>query len=134
MAYGANHAPHQVPREWADQYKGKFDMGWDKLREEIHARQLKMGIIPPGTELPARDPDVPVWDDLPEANRKLFARFMEVFAGFSSHMDHQFGRLLDFLAAIGELDNTLIMFVSDNGRQRRGRPHRVDSTRTSSST
>lgn len=123
LAYGANHAPHHVPNEWIAKYKGKFDMGWDKLREMIHKRQLEMGIIPPGTELPAHDLDVPLWDSLSVDERRLAARFMEAFAGFSSHMDHHFGRLLDFLEEIGELDNTLIMLISDNGASAEAGPH-----------
>ena len=123
MAYGANHAPHHAPKEWLDKYKGKFDMGWDKCREMIHKRQIEMGIIPKGTALPAHDPDVPAWDSFSAEQKKLAARFMEAFAGFSSHMDHQFGRLVDFLQELGELDNTLIMFVSDNGASAEGGPH-----------
>jgi arylsulfatase len=122
LAYGANHAPHHVPREWADRYKGRFDMGWDKLREVIHQRQLEMGIIPPGTELSPRDPDVPEWDTLSDDEKRLYARFMEVFAGFSTHMDDHVGRLLAFLEELGELDNTLILFVSDNGASAEGGP------------
>ena len=97
-------------------------MGWDKYREIVHQRQLEMGIIPPGTELSAHDPDVPVWDTLPENTKTLFVRFMEVYAGFVSFTDHHFGRILDFLKEIGELDNTLIMVVSDNGASSEGGP------------
>src|SRR2546423_77816 len=122
LAYGANHAPHHVPKEWADRYSGRFDMGWDKLREVIHQRQLEMGIIPPDTELSPRDPDVPEWDTLPDDEKRLYTRFMEVFAGFSTHMDYHVGRLLAFLEEIGELDNTLILFVSDNGASAEGGP------------
>jgi arylsulfatase len=122
LAYGANHAPHHVPKEWADRYKGRFDIGWDKLREVIHQRQLEMGIIPPGTELSPRDPDVPEWDALSDDQKRLYTRFMEVFAGFSTHMDDHVGRLLTFLEDLGELDNTLIVFVSDNGASAEGGP------------
>ncbi len=121
-ATGAGHAPHHVPKEWADKYKGKFDMGWDKYREVVHQRQLEMGIIPPGTELSAHDPDVPVWDTLPADTKRLYARFMEVYAGFVSFTDHHFGRILQFLEEIGERDNTLIMVVSDNGASSEGGP------------
>jgi arylsulfatase len=121
-ATGAGHAPHHVPKEWADKYKGQFDMGWDKYREVVHQRQLEMGIIPPGTELSAHDPDVPVWDTLPDTAKRLYARFMEVYAGFLSYTDHHFGRVLDFLREIGELDNTLIMVISDNGASSEGGP------------
>ena len=121
-ATGAGHAPHHVPKEWADKYKGKFDMGWDKYREIVHQRQLEMGIIPPGTELSAHDPDVPVWETLPAEAKRLYARFMEVYAGFMSFTDYHFGRILDFLKEIGELDNTLIMVISDNGASSEGGP------------
>ena len=121
-ATGAGHAPHHVPKEWADKYKGKFDMGWDKYREIVHQRQLEMGIIPPGTELSAHDPDVPVWDTLPADAKRLYSRMMEVYAGFMSFTDYHFGRILDFLKEIGELDNTLIMVISDNGASSEGGP------------
>jgi arylsulfatase len=117
---GAGHAPHHIFKEWADKYKGKFDMGWDKLRETIFANQKKLGIFPEETELSPRDPDVPEWDTLAEDEKKLYTRMMEVFAGFVSHADYHFGRVLDFLEEIGELDNTLIMFISDNGASPEG--------------
>ena len=121
-ATGAGHNPHHVFKEWADKYQGKFDMGWDEYRKVVHQRQLQMGIIPPGTELSAHDPDVPAWDSLPEAAKRLYARFMEVYAGFVSYTDYQFGRILDFLKEIGELDNTLIVVISDNGASAEGGP------------
>jgi len=121
-ATGAGHAPHHVPKEWADKYKGKFDMGWDEYRKIVHQRQLDMGILPPGTELSAHDPDVPVWDTLPDDAKRLYARMMEVYAGFMSFTDYHFGRILDFLREIGELDNTLIMVISDNGASSEGGP------------
>ena len=111
-----------MPAEWADKYKGKFDMGWDKYREMVHQRQLDMGIIPAGTELSAHDPDVPVWDTLPADAKRLYARMMEVYAGFVSFTDYHFGRILEFLKEIGELDNTLIMVISDNGASSEGGP------------
>ncbi len=121
-ATGAGHAPHHVPKEWADKYKGKFDMGWDEYRKIVHQRQLEMGIIPPGTELSAHDPDVPVWDTLPADARRLYARMMEVYAGFVSFTDHHFGRVVKFLEEIGRLDNTLIIVISDNGASSEGGP------------
>ena len=122
FATGANHAPHQVPKEWADKYKGKFDDGWDAYREKVFARQKELGIVAEDAVLSRHDPDVQQWDDLSDDERRLYARMMEVFAGFFEHTDHQIGRLLDFLEAIGQLDNTL-----DHGdlRQRSERRRRT---------
>ncbi len=119
---GAMHAPHHVPREWADKYKGAFDEGWEKYRERVHQKQLELGIIPPGTELSLLDPDVQRWDSLSADERRLYARMMEVFAGFLEHTDHHIGRFLDWLKGMGELDNTLIMLISDNGASAEGGP------------
>ncbi len=119
---GATHAPHHVPKEWADRYKGAFDDGWDAYREKVFARQKELGIIPQGAELSRHDPDVPAWESLSNDQRRLYARMMEVFAGFLSHTDHHIGRVLDYLKSIGELDNTLIMLVSDNGASAEGGP------------
>jgi arylsulfatase A-like enzyme len=119
---GAGHAPHHVPKEWADRYKGKFDAGWDEYRDVVHQRQLDMGIIPAGTELSAHDPDVPEWDSLPPDAQRLYARMMEVYAGFVSFTDHHFGRVVRFLEEIDELDNTLFMLISDNGASAEGGP------------
>jgi arylsulfatase A-like enzyme len=123
FATGANHAPHQVPKEWADKYKGKFDEGWDAYREKVFARQKELGIMTKDAVLSRHDPDVQQWDELSDDERRLYARMMEVFAGFFEHTDHQIGRLLDFLEAIGQLDNTLIMVISDNGASAEGGPH-----------
>jgi arylsulfatase A-like enzyme len=123
FAPGANHAPHHVPKEWADKYKGKFDDGWDAYRERVIKRQLDAGILPKGTLLSRHDPDVQDWNKLPPDERKLYARMMEVFAGFCEHVDHHIGRLVNFLERLGELDNTLIMLVSDNGASAEGGPH-----------
>jgi arylsulfatase A-like enzyme len=122
LAYGAGHAPHHSPKEWSARYAGRFDAGWDALREETFRRQLEMGIIPPGTELPERDPAIPEWESFSDDERRLFARMMEIFAGYVSHMDDQFGRVLDFLEEIGQLDNTLIAYISDNGASAEGGP------------
>src|SRR5512136_91971 len=119
---GAGHAPHHVPKEWADKYKGKFDMGWDKYREMVFERQKKLGIIPPEAELSRHDPDVKPWDRCSPEEKKVYARMMEVFAGFLSHTDYHYGRLFEFLKTIGEWDNTLIMFISDNGASAEGGP------------
>ena len=123
FAPGANHAPHHVPKEWADKYKGKFDEGWDVYREKTFARQKELGVMPKDAKLSRHDPDVQEWAKLPADERKLYARMMEVFAGFCEHMDHHVGRLIDFLEKMGELDNTLIMFISDNGASSEGGPN-----------
>ena len=119
---GAAHAPHHVPKEWADKYKGKFDDGWDKLRERTRARQKELGIVPADAQLSRHDPDVPEWEPLSAAEKKLYARMMEVFAGFLTHTDHHIGRLIEFLKNLGELDNTIIMAISDNGASSEGGP------------
>jgi arylsulfatase len=119
---GAAHAPHHVPKEWADPYKGKFDDGWDAYRERTFARQKELGIIPQDAELSRHDPDVQDWNALSADEKKLYARMMEVFAGFLSHTDYHYGRLFEFLKSIGEWDNTIIMFISDNGASSEGGP------------
>jgi arylsulfatase A-like enzyme len=120
---GAMHAPHHVPRAWAEKYKGQFDDGWDTYREKVFKRQLELGVVPDGTQLSARDPDVVEWKGLPADEKRLYARMMEVFAGFLEHTDHHIGRLLDFLGKTGQLDDTLVMLVSDNGASAEGGPH-----------
>ncbi len=122
LCFGATHAPHHAPNEWADKYAGKFDDGWDAYRERVFARQKELGIVPADAKLSRHDPDVPEWESLPEPARRLFSRFMEVFAGFLSHTDYHLGRLLDFLRERGELDNTIIMVISDNGASAEGGP------------
>jgi arylsulfatase len=122
FAPGALHAPHHVPKEWADKYRGKFDDGWDEYRKKTFARQKQLGIFPEHAQLPAHDPDVADWNTLSAEERRLYARMMEVFAGFVEHTDHHIGRLVDFLEQIGELDNTLLMLISDNGASAEGGP------------
>ena len=122
LCFGAAHAPHHVAREWADRYAGQFDDGWDAYRERVFARQKELGIVPADAELSRHDPDVPDWGSLPEPARRLFSRMMEVFAGFLSHTDHHLGRLLDFLRERGQLDNTIVMVISDNGASAEGGP------------
>ncbi len=122
FAPGAMHAPHQAPREWIEKYRGKFDQGWEKWREEIYQRQLSTGVIPEGTDLPPRPNWIQDWETLPEDQKRLFARFMEVFAGFLEHTDYHIGRLLDLLKEIGQYDNTLIVLISDNGASSEGGP------------
>ncbi|HEY6882113.1 MAG TPA: arylsulfatase, partial [Polyangiales bacterium] len=119
----AMHAPHHAPRAWIERYRGKFDDGWDAYRERVFQRQLALGLLPPSTKLSAPDPDVQPWQTLTADERRLYARMMEVFAGFLEHTDHQIGRLLTFLRESGQLDNTLIMVVSDNGASAEGGPH-----------
>ncbi len=119
---GAMHAPHQVPKEWAEKYKGKFDAGWEALREQIFKRQKEIGIAPPEAELSRLDPDVPRWDTLSAEERKVYTRMMEVFAGFLTHTDYHIGRLIEFLKNLGEFDNTMIMVLSDNGASAEGGP------------
>ena len=117
---GATHAPHHVPKEWADKYAGKFNDGWDAYRTRTFEKQKALGIVPAECELSRHDPDVPDWDSLTDDQRRLYAREMEVFAGFLSHTDHHIGRLIEFLRTIGQLENTLIMVVSDNGASAEG--------------
>ena len=119
---GAGHAPHHVPKEWADKYKGKFDDGWDAYREKTFARQKELGIVPQDAELSRHDPDVQDWNTLSADEKKLYARMMEVFAGFLTHTDYHYGRLFNFLKTIGQWENTLIMFISDNGASAEGGP------------
>jgi arylsulfatase A-like enzyme len=122
FATGAMHAPHHVPKEWADRYKGQFDDGWDAYRERTFARQKEIGLLPADAELSRHDPDVQDWDSLSDDERRLYARMMEVYAGFLEHTDDQIGRLLAFLENLGELDDTLIMVLSDNGASSEGGP------------
>ena len=120
----AVHAPHQVDREWSDQFAGAFDDGWDALRETIHARQLEMGVIPEGTQLTPRPDEVPAWDDYPERYRPVATRLMEIFAGFLAHTDAQIGRVVEAIDQMGQLDNTLVIYLSgDNGASAEGTVH-----------
>jgi arylsulfatase A-like enzyme len=117
---GAGHEPHQVPREWADRYAGRFDMGWERLRERIYARQLEGGIMPRQARLSARPQWVDAWDTLGEREKRMFARQMEVYAGFITHTDAHIGRVVEFLDRLGELDNTVVLVTSDNGASSEG--------------
>jgi arylsulfatase len=123
FAPGACHAPHHAPKEWIDQYKGKFDAGWDDYREKALANQIQMGICPPGTKLSPHDPDVAEWAKLTDEQKKLYAHEMEVYAAYLSFVDHNLGELLAFLTEMGEIDNTLIIAVSDNGASAEGGPN-----------
>jgi arylsulfatase A-like enzyme len=120
-ATGAVHAPHHVPKDWADKYKGQFDKGWDQIRVETLARQKKLGVVPANTKLADRPEDLKAWKALPEDQRRLFARQAEVFAGFLEHTDDQVGRLKKALEDIGEFDNTLFIYIAgDNGTSAEG--------------
>jgi arylsulfatase A-like enzyme len=122
FATGACHSPHQPPARWRERYRGHFDRGWDAWREEVHGRQLATGVLPAGTQLSPRPPWVSPWESLPGSQRRVAARFMECFAGFLSHADAQIGRVLAFIAERGELDNTIVIVVSDNGASAEGGP------------
>ena len=118
---GCSHAPHHVARDWADKYKGKFDQGWDRLREQVFARQKALGVVPQDAELTERDKAFPAWDDVPEKLKSYYARQMEVYAGFSENADHNVGRVIDAIEELGELANTLIIWVwGDNGASMEG--------------
>ena len=121
FAPGATHAPHHVPKEWADKYRGKFDGGWDKLREETLARQKALGVIPPDCELTARPEEIPAWDEMPEEFKPFLRREMEVYAGFLEYTDYHVGRLLDSLEALNILEDTLVYYIiGDNGASAEG--------------
>lgn len=124
MAYfstGAAHAPHQPPLDWRGRNAGRFDMGWDKYREQVHAEQIERGIIPAGTKLTPRPEQIPSWDSQPEAHRKLFARQAENYADFLEHADYEAGRVMDAIEAMGELENTLVIYIiGDNGSSGEG--------------
>jgi arylsulfatase A-like enzyme len=141
-APGACHAPHHAPKEWADKYKGRFDMGYEAMREQTLANQKKLGLVPDDTELPPINPigtpetrtgpdgkpfpemdTTKPWDSLSDDEKRLFARMAEVYAGFLSHADHEIGRLLDYLEEAGQRENTLIVLVSDNGASGEGGPN-----------
>jgi arylsulfatase len=122
FAPGATHAPHHVPKEWSDKYRGAFDQGWDKLREETFARQKKLGVVPPDCELTRRHAEIPAWDEVDPKLKPVLARQMEVYAGFLEHTDHHVGRLIDALRGLEILDDTLIyVIIGDNGASAEGR-------------
>ena len=116
----AMHSPHQAPQKYIDYYKGKFDLGWDNARELIHKQQLEMGIIPQGTELSPRIPEIPAWESLNTEEQKLYARQMEVFAAMLTHVDEQIGRMIEALKRTGQYDNTIIFVTADNGSSGEG--------------
>ncbi len=122
LALGACHSPHQAPRRWLDHYRGKFDQGWDVWRDETVDRQHRLGVVPEHVALSPRPDWVPAWDSLDADHRRLYARYMECFAAMLSHADEQIGRFVQFLAELGELDDTLVMVLSDNGASSEGGP------------
>jgi arylsulfatase A-like enzyme len=120
-ATGTAHAPHHAPKDWIAKYKGQFDQGWDKVREETLARQISLGIVPPNTQLTKRPEQIPAWDTLSADQKRLYARMMEVYAGALSHADYHIGRLLDAIEQSGQKDNTLVIFMmGDNGASAEG--------------
>jgi arylsulfatase len=125
LAFGAMHAPHQAPAAYLEKYRGRFDAGWDVARQQWFARQLEMGLLPPDTELAPRNPGVEAWDTLPENQRLLAARLQEAFAAFLEHTDAQIGRLVEGLEVLGQLDDTMIILLSDNGASQEGGPFGV---------
>src|SRR5262249_44092914 len=122
FAPGATHAPHQAPRDWIERYRGRFDAGWEDWRQRAFARQVEFGIVPAGTTLTERPAWIPEWSGLPAEQRRLFARMMEVFAGFLTHTDAQIGRVLALLDELDVIDDTLVLVVSDNGASAEGGP------------
>jgi arylsulfatase len=123
FATGATHAPHHAPPEWIERYRGRFDDGWDVWRDRLFARQVAEGIVPPDTEVTPRPDGLAAWADLPTEEQRLYARQMEVFAGFLSHTDHQVGRIVACLDELGVLDDTIVMVCSDNGASAEGGEH-----------
>jgi arylsulfatase len=124
FAPGATHAPHHVPHEWSDNYKGSFDQGWDRLREETFARQKALGVVPPEAKLTERPEEIPAWDDIPDDLKPVLARQMEVYAGFLEHTDYHVGRLVDALDDLGALGDTLVYYIiGDNGASAEGDVH-----------
>src|SRR5450432_3848979 len=121
FAPGATHAPFHVPKEWIAKYKGQFDQGWDQVREETLARQIKLGVVPANTQLTKRPEQLPAWDSLSADQKRLYARMMEVYAGALSYADNQIGRVLDAVQESGQLDNTLVILImGDNGASAEG--------------
>jgi arylsulfatase A-like enzyme len=121
IAPSATHAPHMVPKEWSDKFKGHFDMGWDRYREMTLERQKKLGVVPADTKLTPRPDSLPAWDSLNADQKRLYARMMEIFAGFGAQIDYEMGRVLDAAAALPDADNTLVIYImGDNGSSAEG--------------
>jgi arylsulfatase len=123
-APGATHAPHHVPKEWIDKYRGKFDAGWDALREQIFAKQKELGVIPPDAELTKRHAEIPAWDDMSDELKPVLSRQMEIYAGFLEQTDYEVGRLVDAIDDLGVLHDTLVYYIiGDNGASAEGTPN-----------
>ena len=125
IAFGATHAPHQAPPEYMEKYRGRFDEGWDVIRQRWFDKQLATGVIPPGTQLAPRNPGVKAWDELDDVEKRLAARMQEAFAAFLDHTDVQIGRLVEGLRRLGQLDNTILVVHADNGASQEGGPFGV---------
>ncbi len=125
VPFGATHAPHQAPASYLDKYRGRYDEGWDAVRERWYRRQLELGVIPEGTLLAPRNPGVEPWDELPENQRRLASRLQEAFAAFLDHTDDQIGRLVEGLRELGQLDDTVFVVLADNGASQEGGPFGV---------
>ncbi|MEM7287435.1 MAG: arylsulfatase [Actinomycetota bacterium] len=125
LPFGATHAPHQAPQPYLDKYRGRYDEGWDVVRQRWYERQLELGVIASDTELAPRNPGVAAWDDLPDAQQRLACRLQEAFAAFLDHTDDQIGRLIDGLRESGHLDNTIVVVLADNGASQEGGPFGV---------
>lgn len=123
-ATGTAHAPHHAPKEWIEKFDGQFDQGWDKVREQTLARQKQARVVPEGTKLTKRSKGIRAWDDLNDKEKEVYAHMMEVYAGALSHADHQFGKIIDAIDEMGELDNTLVIYIQgDNGASAEGSPN-----------
>src|SRR5262245_14614601 len=121
VAPGATHSPHHAPKEWIAKFKGKFDMGWDAYRQQTLERQIKLGVVPPNTKLTARSPGLPAWDSLNADQKRLYARMMEVFAGYGAHCDYEMGRVVDAVKKLPGADNTIFIYIAgDNGSSAEG--------------
>lgn len=121
LAPGATHSPHHAPADWIARFKGKFDMGWDKYRDETLARQKQLGVVPPDAKLTERSQGLPAWDSLNADQKKIYARMMEVFAAYGAHVDHHMGRVIDAVKQLPDADNTLFVYIAgDNGASAEG--------------
>src|SRR6516164_5180701 len=130
-APGATHTPHHPRKEWIEKYKGKFDIGWDALREQTLARQKQLGVVPQDADLTSRSEGIPAWDSLNEDQKKLYAYMMEIYAGYFEQTDYNVGRVVDAIQQLGELDNTLIIYiVGDNGASAEGSPQGMSNEMT----